>query len=67
MMKRRIFAFTAALSMALATSATAVGAPEAGPAHMAGLEPCQVEYYQWCMAKFADHAYCYWEAELTVC
>jgi hypothetical protein len=71
MMKRRVFAFAAALAMASATSFTAVGAPgtapAAAPAHITELSPCQVALYQWCMAKFGDHGYCYWEAEVTPC
>lgn len=67
-MKRRIFAVAAAFAMALSTSATAVGAPQSAPAPIVGLEPCQVEYYHWCMARWGgDHAYCYAEAENTIC
>lgn len=67
MMRRRMFALAAAVALASATSATAVGAPKNSAARASGLEPCQVEHYHWCMAKFGDHSYCYWEAEITPC
>jgi hypothetical protein len=60
MLKRKIFAFTAALAMASSVSVSAIGAsPDNAPGRIVDLDACQLAQLSRCLKLGLDYNYCY--------